>query len=492
MLFSSIPFLYYFFPAVLITYFLPPWLLKRTVAPLVPKLTEKLTGGRWQATADGFLTSVRNLILLVFSLVFYGWGEPKYVYLMIATIALFYGCGLAIGKCTKPSQKRLWLIISVVVSLSLLAIFKYADFFITSLNAVTGLNMTLLRLALPIGISFYTFQCLSYTVDVYRGNAQVQKNPINFGAYVALFPQLIAGPIVRYVDVARELDNREHSWEKIALGLRRFLVGLAKKILIANQLGELTNIFRATAEKTVLFYWMYAIAFTLHIYFDFSGYSDMAIGLGKIFGFQFIENFNYPYLSKSVSEFWRRWHMSLGSWFRDYVYIPLGGNRVNRGRWIFNTLVVWMLTGLWHGAAWNFVLWGLFYAAFLLLEKFVPALLKLPTLLRRVYVLLVTVLGFVLFNATTLTEAVTDIGGILGLNGVPFANVQTIYYLRSYSVLFIAGFIGSTPLLKHWASKLESKPVGAILEPVALIALLLVCTAYLVDGSFNPFLYFRF
>ena len=492
MLFSSIPFLYYFLPAVLLCYFLLPAALKHTLAPLIPRLTEKLTGGRWQATAAGFLTSVRNLILLVFSLVFYGWGEPKYVYLMIATIALFYICGLAISRCRQVIRKRFWLVVSVVISLSLLAVFKYADFFISSFNAVTGLNMSLLRLALPIGISFYTFQCLSYTVDVYRGTAQAQKNPINFGAYVALFPQLIAGPIVRYVDVARELDSREHSWEKIALGLRRFLVGLAKKILIANQLGELTNLFRDSGEKSVLFFWMYAIAFSLHIYFDFSGYSDMAIGLGKVFGFQFIENFNYPYLSRSIGEFWRRWHMSLGSWFRDYVYIPLGGNRVSKGRWVFNTLVVWMLTGLWHGAAWNFVLWGLLYAAFLLLEKFVPALLKLPVLLRRCYVLLIVVLGFVLFNATTLQQAISDIGGMFGFAGVPLVNTQTLYYLRSYGVLFAAAFIGSTPLVKRLAQKLEHKPIGAVLEPVMLIVLLLVCTAYLVDGSFNPFLYFRF
>ena len=492
MLFSSIPFLYYFLPAVLLLYFLLPWLLKYTLAPLIPKLTASLTGSRWQASIDGFLTSVQNLILLVFSLVFYGWGEPKYVYLMIATILLFYCCGLAIGKCVRNSWKKFWMILSVVISLALLAVFKYADFFIGSVNAVTGLNMTLLKLALPIGISFYTFQCLSYTVDVYRGNAAVQKNPINFGAYVSLFPQLIAGPIVRYVDVARELDHREHSWEEVALGLRRFLVGLAKKILIANQLGELTNIFRASGEKSVLFYWMYAIAFSLHIYFDFSGYSDMAIGLGKVFGFHFIENFNYPYLSKSVAEFWRRWHMSLGSWFRDYVYIPLGGNRVSRSRWVFNTLVVWMLTGLWHGAAWNFVLWGLLYAAFLLLEKFVPALLKLPTLLRRVYVLLIVVLGFVLFNAATLTEAITDIGGMFGFNAVPLVNTQSLYYLRSYGVLFIAAFVGSTPVIKNLSGKLENKLIGAILEPALTIVLLLVCTAYLVDGSFNPFLYFRF
>ena len=461
MLFSSIPFLFYFLPAVLILYFLVPRRLKNTV-------------------------------LLIFSLVFYAWGEPKYVFLMIATICLFFFCGIAIGKTKKKRWKRFWLVLSVVVSLALLAVFKYADFLLGGFNSLTGADIPLLKLALPIGISFYTFQCLSYTIDVYRGEAEVQKNIISFGAYVSLFPQLIAGPIVRYVDVARELNSRTHTLEDIALGFRRFLFGLGKKILIANQLGELTSIFRDSGEKSVLFFWIYAIAFTLHIYFDFSGYSDMAIGLGRIFGFRFIENFNYPYLSKSIGEFWRRWHMSLGSWFRDYVYIPLGGNRVSRGRWIFNTLVVWMLTGLWHGAAWNFVLWGLLYAAFLLIEKFVPAIQKMPSVLRRIYVLLIVVLGFVLFNATTLTEAITDIGSMFGFGGVPLVTGETLYYLRSYGPLFIAAMIGSTPLPKQLALKLENKPIGAVFEPVCTILLLLLCTAYLVDGSFNPFLYFRF
>ena len=461
MLFSSIPFLYYFLPAVLIVYF------------LVPK-------------------ALKNTVLLISSLVFYAWGEPKYVFLMIATICLFYFCGIAIGKSQTQKMKKLWLTVSVVISLALLAIFKYADFFIESVNSVTGLNMSLLRLALPIGISFYTFQCLSYTIDVYRGNAKVQRNIISFGAYVSLFPQLIAGPIVRYVDVARELDSRTHSLEDFSLGLRRFLIGLGKKILIANQLGELTEIFRQSGEKSVVFYWMYAIAFALHIYFDFSGYSDMAIGLGRIFGFKFIENFNYPYLSRSIAEFWRRWHMSLGSWFRDYVYIPLGGNRVKRSRWVFNTLVVWMLTGLWHGAAWNFVLWGLLYAAFLLIEKWVPALQKLPSVFRRAYVLLVVILGFVLFNATDLYQAMSDIGGMFGFGNVPFVNTETLYYLRSYGVLFVVALIGATPLVKTVANKVSQKTIGAVLEPVIMLLLLVLCTAYLVDGSFNPFLYFRF
>ena len=461
MLFSSIPFLYYFLPAVLFAH---------TIAP----------------------RKLKNAVLLIASLFFYGWGEPKYLALMAVSIASFYGCGLAIERAKTRNMKKVWLTVSVVIGIALLTVFKYADFFLQSFAAVTGLSIPLLRLALPIGISFYTFQCMSYGVDVYRGNVPAQRNPITFGAYVALFPQLIAGPIVRYVDVARELNHRTHSWEKVTLGLRRFLVGLGKKILIANQFGELTEIFRASSEKSVLFFWMYAIAFSLHIYFDFSGYSDMAIGLGKVFGFHFIENFNYPYMSKSIAEFWRRWHMSLGTWFRDYVYIPLGGNRVSKGRWIFNTLVVWMLTGLWHGAAWNFVLWGLLYAAFLLLEKFIPALTKMPTVLRRTYTLLIVALGFVLFNAADLKQAIGDIGGMFGFAGVPLVTEQTLYYLRSYGALFIAAVIGATPLVKTLAEKVEHKPIGAILEPILTILLLLVCTAYLVDGSFNPFLYFRF
>ena len=465
MLFSSIPFLYYFLPAVIITYFLVPSFLK-------------------------------NAVLLIFSLLFYGWGEPKYVFLMIFSILLFYGCGLAIGHSKKQGWKRFWLTVSVVISLALLGIFKYADFFISSINAATGMSIPLLKLMLPIGISFYTFQCLSYTIDVYRGNAQMQKNPISFGAYVSLFPQLIAGPIVRYVDVARELEHRTHTWEGFANGLRRFLIGLGKKIIIADNFAALTVLFRDSKEQSVLFFWMYAIAFTMNIYFDFSGYSDMAIGLGKIFGFHFIENFNYPYISRSIQEFWRRWHMTLGGWFRDYVYIPLGGNRVSKGRWVFNTLVVWMLTGLWHGAAWNFVLWGLLYAALLLLEKYVPVLQKLPGVLSHVYVMLMVVLGFVLFNANDLPQAMGDVAGMFGLAGVPLVTKETLYYLGSYGMLFVIGFIGATPIVRDTARKLSEHPkfgtVMAVVEPVFLLVLLLVCTAYLVDGSFSPFLYFRF
>ena len=463
MLFSSLPFLFYFLPAVLIVYFLVPW---------------------W----------AKNGVLLLSSLVFYGWGEPKYVYLMIATIGLFYGCGLAIECAKQQRWKKVWLLVSVVLSLGLLAVFKYADFFLSSFNAVTGLSLPLLKLALPIGISFYTFQCLSYTIDVYRGNVPAQKNPISFGAYVALFPQLIAGPIVRYVDIVRELDNRTHSWEDFTLGLRRFLVGLGKKILLANLFGELTNLYRDASEPSVLFAWLYAAAFMLHIYFDFSGYSDMAIGLGRIFGFRFVENFNYPYLSRTITEFWRRWHISLGSWFRDYVYIPMGGNRVHRSRWVFNILTVWMLTGLWHGASWNFVLWGLLFAAFLLLEKFVPAIRKLPSWLLHGYVLVVVCFSFVLFNATDLSQAARDMGSMVGLGGLPLVSAEAVYYLKSYGVLFLAGIVGVTPLVRNLAASFEEKcpRVCAVAEPLVLAGLLLLCTAFLVDGSFNPFLYFRF
>ena len=463
MLFSSIPFLYYFLPAVLILYFLSP-------------------------------NKLKNTVLLVSSLIFYGWGEPKYLFLMMATILTFYGCGLAIGKAKTQAVKKTWLILSIVIGLGLLGIFKYADFFVGSFNAMTGLSVPMLRLALPIGISFYTFQSLSYTIDVYRGNVEVQKNPIAFGAYVALFPQLIAGPIVRYVDVARELNHRDHSLSDFSLGLRRFLIGLGKKILLANQFGELTAIFRASDEKSVLFYWIYGIAFMLQIYFDFSGYSDMAIGLGRIFGFHFIENFNYPYLSKSITEFWRRWHMSLGTWFRDYVYIPLGGNRVSKARWVFNILVVWMLTGLWHGASWNFVAWGLLFALLLMFEKAVK-IQRLPKAAAHVYVLFVVMVSFVLFNAADFTQAGQDILGLFGLNGVPFLSNEAVYYLRSYGVLFLLGFVGSTPLMRNWAMKLSEEKypkVMAVAEPIFLLLLLLVCTGYLVDGSFNPFLYFRF
>ncbi|MDD5863593.1 MAG: MBOAT family protein [Firmicutes bacterium] len=461
MVFSSIPFLYYFLPAVLGVYFLVP-------------------------------RRGKNGVLLLASLVFYGWGEPKLLWLMVLTIALYYLCGLAIERADTRRWKKVWLTVSIAAGVGLLGVFKYADFFIGSFNAVTGLSLPLLKLALPIGISFYTFQCLSYTVDVYRGGVPAQKNLVSFGAYVALFPQLIAGPIVRYVDVAPQLESRAHSWEDAAAGLRRFLVGLGKKVLLADNFALLIRLFRESGEKSVLFYWMYAIAFTLNIYFDFSGYSDMAIGLGRVFGFRFPENFAYPYLSKSVTEFWRRWHMSLGSWFRDYVYIPMGGNRVSRSRWVFNILTVWMLTGLWHGAAWNFVLWGLLFAVLLLVEKRVPALGRLPGVLRHGYVMFTVVLSFVLFNADSLAQVGQDFACLFGFGGLRLSSPETLYYLKSYAVLFLLGILGCTPLVRSRAERIAETKAGPVLETALMLALLLVCTAYLVDGSFSPFLYFRF
>ena len=459
MIFSSIPFLYYFLPAVLAVYYLTP-------------------------------RRGKNAVLLLASLFFYGWGEPKLLWLMVFTIAVFYLCGLAIGHSER--HKKAWLSLSVCVGAGLLGLYKYADFFITSVNAATGMSLPLLKLALPVGISFYTFQCLSYTVDVYRGTVPPQKNPISFGAYVALFPQLIAGPIVRYADVARELEERTHSWENVGMGLRQFVVGLSKKVILADNLAMLAKLYRESVEPSLVFAWLYAVAFTLNIYFDFSGYSDMAIGLGRMLGFHFPENFNYPYLSKSVTEFWRRWHISLGSWFRDYVYIPLGGNRVSKAKWVRNILVVWMLTGLWHGAAWNFVLWGLLFAALLMMEKALPGLQRLPGVLRHGYVLLAVILSFVLFNADTLAQAGNDFSALFGLAGLPLFTAETGYYLRSYAPALVIACIGATPLVKQAAQKIGENRAFQMLEPVLWLGLLLVCTAYLVDGSFSPFLYFRF
>ena len=462
MLFSSIPFAFYFLPAVLALYFVVPFRFK-------------------------------NAVLLAFSLFFYGWGEPVYLLLMMASIVAGWVFGLLIGKHRGTPKARLFLTLSLVTSLGLLGWFKYADFAVENLNAL-GLQLTLPGIALPIGISFYTFQILSYTIDVYRGSVESQKNIVDFGAYVSMFPQLIAGPIVRYSDVARQLKNRTHSVEKASLGVRRFVIGLAKKVLIANQLGQLVELYRSTTQPSVLFVWMYAAAFALQIYFDFSGYSDMAIGLGHIFGFDLLENFNYPFISRSISEFWRRWHMSLGGWFRDYVYIPLGGNRVKPLRYVFNVLVVWALTGLWHGAAWNFVLWGLLFAVLLTVEKFLvgKAMAKMPGWLVRVPVLAILLMSFVLFNASSLSQALSDVGGMFGLGGLPLLTTASLYYLRSYGLLLAVAAVGATPLVSRMAKKLETHTVTAVLEPVVLCALLLAVTAFLVGGSFNPFLYFRF
>lgn len=463
--FSSIPFLYYFLPLVLAVYFLTP-------------------------------ARFRNAVLLLASLIFYAWGEPKYVLLMLASILSGYGFGLLQERYRGQKGAKLVCGLSVAVSLSFLLYFKYADFFLENFNAATGLGVPLLRIALPIGISFYTFQIISYTVDVYRGEP-AQKNLIHLAAYVAMFPQLIAGPIVRYSDIAQQLEHRSHSTALAAEGVRRFLIGLGKKILIANQLGELCSVFRASDEKSVLFYWLYAVAFALHIYFDFSGYSDMAIGLGKVFGFHFLENFNYPYISASITEFWRRWHISLGTWFRDYVYIPLGGNRVGRARQLLNILVVWMLTGFWHGAAWNFVVWGLMFAVLLIMEKLwlLKPLSKCRPL-AHLYVVFFVVISFVIFNAENMGQALSDIGGLFGAGGIPLVSAEAVYCLRSFALVLILAVLGATPLLRNGLVRLSQYPTAGkvlnALEPFTLFVLLLVMTGYLVDGSFNPFLYFRF
>ena len=465
MLFSSIPFLYYFLPLVLAVYFLTP-------------------------------ARFRNAVLLLASLIFYAWGEPKYVLLMLASILSGYGFGLLQERYRGQKGAKLVCGLSVAVSLSFLLYFKYADFFLENFNAATGLGVPLLRIALPIGISFYTFQIISYTVDVYRGEP-AQKNLIHLAAYVAMFPQLMAGPIVRYSDIAQQLEHRSHSTALAAEGVRRFLIGLGKKILIANQLGELCSVFRASDEKSVLFYWLYAVAFALHIYFDFSGYSDMAIGLGKVFGFHFLENFNYPYISASITEFWRRWHISLGTWFRDYVYIPLGGNRVGRARQLLNILVVWMLTGFWHGAAWNFVVWGLMFAVLLIMEKLwlLKPLSKCRPL-AHLYVVFFVVISFVIFNAENMGQALSDIGGLFGAGGIPLVSAEAVYCLRSFALVLILAVLGATPLLRNGLVRLSQYPTAGkvlnALEPFTLFVLLLVMTGYLVDGSFNPFLYFRF
>ena len=463
MLFSGIPFLFYFLPCVLLVYFIVP-------------------------------QKGRNAVLLAASLFFYGWGEPKFLLFMVFSIVQGYVFARLIGR---GRRKKLFLTLSLVLSFALLGYCKYADFFIENFNAVTGLSLPLLKIALPIGISFYTFQIASYEIDVYRGDVAAQHNFIDFAAYVAMFPQLIAGPIVRYRDIAPQLKERTHSLEAAASGASRFAVGLGKKVLVANVLAQLVSAYKASAEQTALYAWLYTIAFTLQIYFDFSGYSDMAIGLGRIFGFSFPENFRYPYIAKSITEFWRRWHMSLGTWFRDYLYIPLGGSRCSRIRHIFNILVVWMATGFWHGAAWNFVFWGLFYAVLLMAEKFflLPALKK-GRVLPHVYVLLAVTLGFVLFDAASLKDALHQLGTLFGAGTASGLGTEALYMLRSYGVVLALAALGATPLpAMLWKKVQEAKslaPVLTVAEPLCTFALLALCTAFLVDGAFNPFLYFRF
>ena len=460
MLFSSLIFLYAFLPCTLLAYFLTP-------------------------------RRGKNPVLLLASLLFYAWGEPRYLILILLNILLGFTAGLGIHRFRGRLLGRLFLLTSVAGSLGLLCCFKYGDFFLSAINGALGISLPLWRLALPVGLSFYTFQILSYTIDLYRGDVEVQRNPVSFALYVALFPQLIAGPIVRYRDVAQELQERKHSTAMAYEGACRFLVGLGKKVILANNLGLLCQSYRSSADPTVLFAWLSALGFFLQIYYDFSGYSDMAIGLGRILGFHFPENFRYPYCSRSVTEFWRRWHMTLGAWFRDYVYIPLGGNRTGKLRWMGNILLVWCLTGLWHGAGWNFLLWGLFYAILLLGEKlwYGPFLAKMPWF-SHIYLLLSVLLGFVLFQGGSLEQSWGDFRAMLGAGSIPTVSRESLYALRNHGVLLILGALGATPLpgrlYRRWSKGLQW------IEPLLLALLLLLCTAYLVDGSFNPFLYFRF
>lgn len=417
---------------------------------------------------------------------------------MLFTAFSGYIHGLLIDRFRGSKMSKVWVTSSIIISLAVLGLFKYSDFFVSTWNGIFNSNVPLLNLALPIGISFYTFQTLSYTIDLYRGNTKVQKNFLNFATYVVLFPQLIAGPIVRYTDVDEALSKRTHNFENFSYGVNRFVLGLSKKVLLANQFGELCEIFKVTDEKTVVFYWLYALAYALHIYFDFSGYSDMAIGLGRIFGFHFPENFNYPYISKSITEFWRRWHITLSTWFRDYVYIPLGGNRVSKLKWFRNILVVWALTGMWHGAGWNFIAWGLFFAILLILEKaFLGEVLKkMPQIFSWIYTTVMVFISWVLFDAESIQVAFSRIVSMFGGGNVAIMNSVTAYYLESYALLLLLGCFGATPLLKRFISKLKEienvNNVINVLEPIIQVCLLLVVTAYLVDGSFNPFLYFRF
>ena len=467
MLFSSVSFLYYFLPITLILYFV---------------------------SKDKY----KNIILLLASLFFYFYGEPKYTVLMLISAFSAYIHGILIEKFREKGYSKLFLVSGLVVSLGILIVFKYMDFIIKNINYISNSNIKLLRLVLPIGISFYTFQGLSYIVDVYKKDAKVCRSFVDFATYVCLFPQLIAGPIVRYTTIEDELKNRTHSFDKFAYGVNRFVVGLAKKVILANNLGMIVDIMTKSNEKSVLSYWMVAIFFSLQIYYDFSGYSDMAIGLGRMFGFDFLENFNYPFISKSIKEFWRRWHISLSSFFRDYVYIPLGGNRVSRGRWIFNLLIVWSLTGLWHGDSWNFILWGLYFAILLIIENlFLQNILsKLPALIQHIYAKFFIIISFVIFNNENIKDLWSSLYNMFNFRGLDLYNDFSTYYLKSYTVLLIVSMIGATPILKNIIQKINKNVTGqkviSTINPILNIVLLVVVTAYLIDGSFNPFLYFRF
>lgn len=467
MLFSSVTFLYAFLPIVLILYFLAPKKLK-------------------------------NAVLLVSSLFFYYYGERTYTVILFVSSITDWTLSLLIEKYRGQKKTKLFLALSILINLGLLGFFKYADFFIGNINALLGTQIPLTGVPLPIGISFFTFQTMSYTIDVYRGTAKAQRNLVSFATFVCLFPQLIAGPIVRYTDLAGELDERKHTFENVSMGIRRFTMGLGKKVILANAMGEMCKELLALGEKSVLMYWLYAVAFALQIYLDFSAYSDMAIGLGRMFGFKFPENFDYPFISKSITEFWRRWHMTLGSWFRDYVYFPLGGSRTTTVKWLRNILVVWMITGFWHGAEWNFVLWGLYFGLLLMIEKLFlgKLLVKAGCVVQHIYVIFTVLISFVIFSVENLSQIGTFVGGLFGAGSIALADSRVLYLLDSFAVLLVLCIAASLPVPKKLYNRISETKGGqmalTVLEPLTVGVILIVCTALLVDGSFNPFLYFRF
>lgn len=439
--------------------------------------------------------SWRNTFLLIANLVFYGYGEPIYILLMIFNITMNYMFAIWIDKKRERIKLKKWLLITnVALNLGMLGVFKYAGFFVETISAIPVFaNISIPEIALPIGISFYTFQTMSYTIDVYRGECPAQKDYVAFGTYVCLFPQLIAGPIVRYVDVEDQLINRKENFDQFNNGVKLFLVGLAKKVLIGNQMGALWAAIKPMENAGMLGSWAGIIAFTLQIYFDFSGYSDMARGLGNMFGFEFLKNFDFPYISKSITEFWRRWHISLGTWFREYVYIPLGGNRKGKSRQIFNLLIVWFLTGMWHGASWNFIIWGVYFGIILIVEKLIllKILKKIPSVFSHLYALFFIVIGWAIFDFVELKELLSFLGNMFSTaNGL--ISEEALVYLLSYLPLMIVGIIASTPLPRKIFLKLSSMKFGFILEAIATIVVLVLSVASLVSNSYNPFLYFKF
>lgn len=447
-----------------------------------------------------FLTPAphKNKALFASSIFFYFIGEPVYVFLLLFSILIDYCHSRVIDANFGKRKAKIALLSSIVMNVGLLAFFKYSDFVLQNINSLFSTEIPLLKIPLPIGISFFTFQTMSYTIDVYRGKAKIQKSFLGLGTYVSLFPQLIAGPIVRYESISSDLSQRQHSFEKVYYGLARFIIGLSKKVIFANSFGVLANEISGAAQLDVLQYWLSGAAYMLQIYYDFSGYSDMAIGLGSIFGFQFPENFRHPYSAESITDFWRRWHITLGQWFRDYVYIPLGGNRKGSFKTAFNLLIVWALTGLWHGASWNFVFWGIGFAIILGMEKkFILKILeKMPRCVRHFYVIILVMLSFVMFRFDDLEMVSNAYSGMFGLLHIPFFSYESMYHLKSYGILFLMGGIGATPIVAHMIPKFITHMKGAkwlgVLEAAALGFLYLLSTSYLVDSSFNPFLYFRF